>query len=193
MDTWSLLHAMRFISAREQSKIKVYVIAKDEQYKVDYSKLPVAVISNDMEKKWKGNHWVLWLVFNSNSKGSSKECKYSGVDIQFFCSYGLSPTYYNLDFPKISNVCNFVYNSTQLQPETSTTCGIYCLYFLYKRLKGFSVLNVVSNEFKRNSLKENDQIVLKFYNLLCCNKYLTRRAGKRCMRCRPRCNYSVSM
>lgn len=94
-----------------------------------------------------GKHWI---------------CVFFPQDVyaEFFDSLGRQPFFYSNAITNfIGNKC--VYNSMRLQPPNSSTCGLYCLYFLYHRVRGKSFLNIL--ETFSNDLEHNDAIVIDFY------------------------------
>lgn len=60
-------------------------------------------------------------------------------------------------------VTHITFNSTQLQPLTSSYCGEYVLMYLYERYFNLDLLfDDLLNEIFRNSTGQNDEVVLKF-------------------------------
>lgn len=102
-----------------------------------------------------GEHWFA-VFFPTNSLP------------EFFDSLGRCPSYYSeslLNFLLEENSEGFVYNSKPLQPSHSSTCGLFSLYFLYYRVRGYSFEDILER-FGTN-LEHNDLIVINFY----CNNY----------------------
>ena len=64
-----------------------------------------------------GSHWVAFF----------REIK-SNI-LEFFDSYGKAPSYYGFRLPSFSKV----HNHYQMQSNTSTVCGEYCVLFLFFR------------------------------------------------------------
>lgn len=84
---------------------------------------------------------------------------------EFFDSLGKNPSHYSeflLDFLLEQNSNGFVYNCNRLQSFKSSTCGLFCLYYLYFRIRGFNFVDLVKR-FGKN-LKHNDLIVTDFYS-----------------------------
>ena len=98
MDSNSIEAAMKYIANMEHSTVRTHVIARGEQYKVSYARLPVSVITNSMDRSHKGKHWLLWNVYKTTMSNT--------IQVDFFCSYGLSPFTYKLDFPRINSPYN---------------------------------------------------------------------------------------
>lgn len=94
-----------------------------------------------------GMHWIC-VYFPKNSPA------------EFFDSLGHAPNYYS---QKLSLFMKntFIYNTRRLQAYNSNTCGLYCLFFLYYRIRGYSFSEILEN-FTPN-LDINDKIVIDFY------------------------------
>ena len=108
----------------------------------------------------KGEHWVS-IFFPLNSPP------------EFFDSLGKCPSSYShflLNFLIENSPKGFIYNYIRLQDKQSSNCGLFCIYFLYHRLKGFAFEEIM-DKFSRN-LKKNDIEVVCFYeNLLTGKKF----------------------
>ena len=55
----------------------------------------------------------------------------------------------------------WIWNSTRVQPLFSNKCGLFCLYFVYYKSRGYSMTDIVKSFFKW--LRLNDKKVEKFY------------------------------
>ena len=95
-----------------------------------------------------GEHWVCVFFPEKNSPP------------EFFDSLGRAPTYYSKNIIHFLG-SRYMYNSIRLQPPQTSTCGLYCLYFLYHRIRGFSFLEILES-FSKN-LQHNDVVVIDFY------------------------------
>lgn len=98
-----------------------------------------------------GKHWVA-VFFPSKSLP------------EFFDSFGKSPSHYSdsiLNFLIEKNSRGFVYNSKCIQSTHSSYCGMFCLYYLYFRIRGIRFEKVLER-FGKN-LEHNDLIVSDFY------------------------------
>jgi hypothetical protein len=101
----------------------------------------------------RGEHWNAWVVH--------------GEKILFFDSFGRDPR--DSTFPEIykellNRFNNFKYTKTQVQNFTSSTCGYYCIHFLYVLSLGLDFeffLNEYTDDFKMN-----DIAVIDFVNNL---------------------------
>ncbi len=143
MDTYQLRYALLEIC----SKIKSFVCAKNELKYVNEENF--CIIFNTSNNDTKGKHWC---------------ALYKSIDIeeiQFFDSFGLPYYYYGSDVVEFLRKKSKVvrYNSRQLQPNSSSTCGMFCLYFIYKRMCGISFDEFLSlfssNKFKNATLVYN--------------------------------------
>ena len=103
---------------------------------------PSSYIVNTDSAKKKGRHWIA-LYFES-----SKLC-------DIFDSYGLTPFGRIYSFAS-DNSETVHYNNLFLQDPSSKLCGLYCLYFLYYRSRGYSLENIINSSFVEYSWKEND-------------------------------------
>lgn len=83
---------------------------------------------------------------------------------EFFDSFGKSPSSYSeslLNFLLDQNSKGFIYNYKKIQSSESSTCGLFCLYFLYYRIRGYSFTEILKR-FGKN-LSQNDLIVIDLY------------------------------
>jgi len=108
------------------------------------------IINTDVSSG-KGKHWVS-IYFPLHSLP------------EFFDSLGKCPSTYSqlmLDFLIENNSKGFIYNYSRLQNFHSSTCGLYCIYFLYYRIKGRTFEEIL--QIFSNNLQQNDMEVIKFY------------------------------
>lgn len=136
MDTYQLRYALLEIC----NDIKSFVCAKNELKYINEESF--CIIFNTSNNDTKGKHWCALYKL-----GDMKE-------IVFFDSFGLPYYYYGSDVVEfLRNKCKFVrYNTMQLQPNSSSTCGMFCLFFIYKGMCGISFDKFLSL-FSRNKLK----------------------------------------
>ena len=107
-------------------------------------KFPSCFVINTHKRKQEGEHW---LAIYLNKKGFAF----------FFDSYGLPPTYYNMD-KYLSNISNgWVFNNLKIQ-TFSDVCGYYTILFLLYISRGDE--NLFFKQFKSFSTK-NDKLILK--------------------------------
>lgn len=90
-----------------------------------------------------GSHWIA-IDFHK------KEAYY-------FDSYGQSPSEKNiLNFMK-RNADNIVYNENCFQDDLTTTCGYFCLYFLFRRARSLNL-----NHLSKKNKKQNETFIKMF-------------------------------
>lgn len=129
MNTWELQNVM----LRDPAVLRQFgdVCAADE-LPSNISKRPSVYIVNSDRKGRPGRHW---MAFYFPKKGPS----------EFFDPLGRAPTYYNRTFKKVllRNGPRYVYNRFRVQPYNTDTCGPFCLYFVTRRCRGWSMTRIV--------------------------------------------------
>lgn len=108
---------------------------------------PVAYVFNCDKRSQPGSHWVAVFV---DSLGH-------GV---FFDSYGLPPIIPQHRRGIRENCVIYRWNTRQLQSDTSSLCGAFCIYFLF-HMSLNNDLDSFCNIFKDN-LNDNDRIVKRY-------------------------------
>jgi len=116
------------------------------------NKKKYSFISNTHSHDKRGEHWCAWMV--------------DGESITFFDSFGRHPT--DPTFPTyykdIIMGFKLQYNARQVQDVSSSTCGHYCIQFLYVLSFGLD-LDFMLHDYGID-FKENDIVVLDFVNNL---------------------------
>lgn len=79
---------------------------------------------------------------------------------EFFDSLGRCPSYYSNRIARFIGK-EYLYNSIRLQAHNSSTCGLYCLYFFYFRVRGISYVDILKSF--SSDLEHNDSVVIDFY------------------------------
>ena len=117
---------------------------------------PTAFVFNTDNSKRPGAHWVAVYV-DEKSNG------------YFFDSYGVS-AYVPEHVNRMRKNCKTIkYNDLQLQSESSTVCGQFCIMFLYFMACGIGAKNFF--DLFGADLKKNDKIAREFAkNLQRCKK-----------------------
>lgn len=111
---------------------------------VRYNKRGESFLVVNLDPSYKsGSHWVALCISPSLNMAD-----------EYFDSYGREP-------PK--QICKYLegnrlYINKQLQSYTSTICGQWCIYYIWRRLQGFS-LNEIVKEFEGSTPEENDKKV----------------------------------
>jgi hypothetical protein len=100
---------------------------------------PGAYILNSDDRGLPGTHWLALFV---TSQGK----------VEFFDPLAKTPSHYKL-------MLDCLYNTEVIQPSGSELCGLYVLFFLYWRCRGFS-MNQITDSFNGSN---NDALVLAHY------------------------------
>ena len=112
---------------------------------LDYPSL--IVVNLDTSEK-KGSHWiVLHYILNHI--------------VEHFNSIGRKPDEYINNILFKQNL-TYKYNNKRLQSLYSNTCGLFCLFYSYYSSRNEDMVRIL--ERFGTSYKENEFIVLKFYN-----------------------------
>lgn len=130
------------------------IFARDEIVKVSRDAF---IIVNTDARNQPGSHWVLCFG-----------------DL-YFDSFGLPPLY-----PEFCHMKTF--NKQQLQDESSSLCGIYCIYFALKLCLG-ETLQDIRSRFSSNT-KFNDRIICTLFKKHFSYFY---HPCSVCMKCTPLC------
>lgn len=108
---------------------------------------PVAYVFNCDKRNQPGSHWVAAYV-DVLGRGT------------FFDSYGLEP-YVEQHRRRLRENCGFyTWNTRQLQSDSSTLCGGFCLAFLFY-MSHNNDFDLFCNIFEHN-LDDNDKIIERF-------------------------------
>src|SRR5579871_3123709 len=110
-----------------------------------FAQYPIGYVVNTDPRLLPGQHWVAYFHSSPNSN-------------EFFDSYGNHPSTFSLkSYPQLK------YNKYCFQELESNVCGQYCIFYLYKRSKNFSldyITQILSNA------RIPDQFVAQFCNSL---------------------------
>ena len=105
---------------------------------------PECLIANLDPSRRKGSHWIAIYI---DQEGFG----------QFFDSYGRMPEKTRFRQYLRQNCEDWTNSGKPLQSIFSSTCGHYCIYFLYHRVRGRDMESIL-NDFSENR-EENDIIV----------------------------------
>jgi hypothetical protein len=94
-----------------------------------------------------GKHWVCVFIPDNGPP-------------EFFDSLGRSPLYYSKNLLRVLGH-RFVHNTIRLQSYNSSTCGLFCLFYLYHRVRNINFMEILS-AFS-NNLEQNEDVVIDFY------------------------------
>ena len=122
------------------------VFAQDTIPDINSQPSPLCFVSNTHPSNKPGEHWVAFFYENSH--------------LEFFDSYGLSPSMYDFKFQIPMRM-----NHQTLQSLDSNVCGHYCIFYLYHRSRGKSLSQIVSS-FSTRDLSWNDNSVTRFLSKL---------------------------
>jgi len=108
---------------------------------------PFGFIANTDPHNAHGQHWCAFY------------CDTPGY-VDFFDSYGREPSRNSEHFQSWLNkkAKTIRINRIQLQSETSSVCGLYCVLFLRERLLGHSYQDFI-NKFDSMALNSNDEYI----------------------------------
>ena len=132
----------------QSKKIFKKVCAFDQ---VEQPTFPSAYVVNSDPSNKPGEHWVA-IYFDKKGRG------------EYFDSYGLPPSFLNLEEYMNRYSRDWIWNKKTLQALFSTVCGHYCVYFVLFRCRGKTLFDIVK-PFSPN-LTENDRIVTRFIQSL---------------------------
>ena len=135
------------------TEIYYSVLSADDIVLTKVNTLPAAFIVNT-ETSWEpGAHWLAMYI---PKEGPA----------EFFDSLGHSPVHYDLNFQTflLQIKSSFIYNRDRLQSFGSNTCGLFCLYFLKKRIHNMSYIDILKT-FSTN-LINNDETVMEEFPFL---------------------------
>lgn len=115
-----------------------------DQLTFDIEKSVYYICNTDIYRN-EGKHWV---VVYSREKSSV---------VDYFDSLGKKPNENFMSFMKGKNIW---YNTKRVQGYISNTCGYHCIYFLYKRLRGYD-FEIIMSDYN-TSYEINDKLVVDF-------------------------------
>jgi hypothetical protein len=107
---------------------------------------PCAFVVNLDPKSKPGSHWMAYY-FTADGQG------------EYFDSYGQQPIGRFLTYLK-KNCDGWVSSNTQVQNHASSTCGQYCIMFIYFRARGISMKQFLSY-FSSRDFAYNDSLVVE--------------------------------
>ena len=122
------------------------------------SSLPKFLIVNSDDQSGPGQHWLGLYI---PEQGPS----------EFFDSLGFSPKQYLASFERflINHGPQYIFSNKRLQNYGSDTCGLFVLYYVILRCKGYNMQDIVNN-FSSN-LAQNDILASHFVYTYIRNAY----------------------
>ena len=92
-----------------------------------------------------GTHWVCYRNLDGGSASpQNPPAAWSGV-IEYFDPFGLIMPNEVLDYFQTGSVKPIVYSMDEIQNRNTVLCGYWCLYYLFERQRGTSILDVIHN------------------------------------------------
>lgn len=149
MNTFELNCLLKHALSKTTSNVNflgVFAINELDSVRKDItiSDYPVCYVGNTHPSDQPGEHWLAFYWPNV------KHC-------EFFDSYGLSPSNYQLELDAPPSV-KVTSNSRLLQSLTSNVCGAHCVWFLVLRSNGHSFQQTIDSASTK-SLAANDALV----------------------------------
>lgn len=129
MDTGQLLHLVETLPGL---KLHFRGVFACDTLPARVRQFPSAFVCNTDPIDEKGTHWVAYWFDNVN------EC-------EFYDSFGRLPQEYDARLKDFidRNALLCLYNDVQVQPDSATSCGLHALFYLYCRVKGLSMTDVI--------------------------------------------------
>ncbi len=106
---------------------------------------PASIIINTDPSYLPGRHWLAFYI-DKNGVGF------------FFDSYGKSPAFYGLEHYLKKLTTTIVTNNQRLQGVNSSTCGLFSIYFILLKSRGFS-MNQIVQIFSKKHFSFNDELI----------------------------------
>ena len=142
------LQLRRILSRDKFVKESFLDVYSSDNLPVEITKHPACFVANLDSSSGPGTHWV---VFYLPAPGQ----------LEFFDSYGNTPAYYVGPISNFQSKFNYMnYNPLRLQSNSTAVCGQYCVYYLYFRCRGKTLMNILSSFVTKNIC--NDKLVYHF-------------------------------
>ena len=87
---------------------------------------PICLIANVDKHNQRGSHWIAMYINPQTETGS------------LFDPYGVAPEEEFVTYMNTLTNGRWIYNTVRLQSEYSTTCGQYCVMFVYFKCRGYT-------------------------------------------------------
>jgi len=145
MDEHELSRYM-FCITKHYNNIRFEVVARNEVNYIPLDRLPLVLIVNTSDRTFKRSSYAHWVVFVVT------ETHTDYMDPLGLCytKYGIKPHF------KVTSKY-----TRQIQDNESDTCGLFCLYYVYKRLLGVKPATIYTKVFSDN-LKDNERVIELF-------------------------------
>ena len=113
---------------------------------------PRLYVCNTDKASQPGSHWFVVIVLRHGH-------------VEIFDSFGLNPALYWSEirsFVKQHGHIKYMRNKHRLQGLFATTCGMYCLYYMYHRVRDCDMACIMSHYTSNHS--RNDRYVSAWYH-----------------------------
>jgi len=141
MNSLELSHIISKDKLLSQTFLGVFAV---DQLNFKLTRRPCCLIANTDPTNMPGKHWIA-MYFDSQGVG------------EYFDSFGREPTENFVSFMR-KNATKLLINKRRLQSDDTYVCGMYCVYFLFYRVR--NVINMFA-KFGKNVLN-NDRRVCRF-------------------------------
>jgi len=142
------LELVRIISSDKLLNQTFLGVFAADQLTFSPSKRPSCLIANTDPTNLPGQHWVV-IYFDAHGNAG------------YFDSYGRQPSSVFASFMQKNSKKIHVYEK-RLQSNDTYVCGMYCVYFLYYRVRGMT--NMFSH-FSQNFLDNDRRICVFMYRM----------------------------
>ena len=117
-------------------------------------------------KKIPINHFLVCNTDTSKGDGIHWFALFRPTKNNLECFDSLGVTFQKTEILRLINfsgVCKLKFNESQIQPDSSSLCGEFCIYFLFERLHNLDYkFNELVNELFSDNLEDNEKNVLCF-------------------------------
>lgn len=150
METSEIFASLKTEKATKECFNHVYPIDKlPDKADIRYNCNGESFLVVNLDPSYKsGSHWVALCI---------SPAEY--IADEYFDSYGLPPC------KKIKEYLDerYLFSKKQLQSFTSTVCGQWCIFYIWKRCQGFRFGEILAM-FKNSTPNENDEYINKAVN-----------------------------
>lgn len=113
-------------------------------------KFPSAYVINTDKSNEKGEHWLA-VYYDQNGYCT------------FFDSFGINPSFYNLEKFLDLTSKGWTWNKDQLQSFNNFTCGYYCIYFILLMSRNIPIEQIIV-DFNLKKFNLNDKKIVNIYS-----------------------------
>jgi len=136
--------------------VKWHVVAIDEWQTIDFSSLPVLIITNTAKRSDKGIfHWLAWAIFKERKAFNQGEVfkQEDVLNIELFDPLALGLHEYGIA-PQFS-----INSQSQraIQSQNSYSCGIFCVNYAFFRFRKHSLFEIENKIFNPQTIESNEK------------------------------------